>query len=103
MDDAPSAAYWAKHIRQPVRFLDGMQCLLEASYDHFLEVGPQPILCGMAAKSTEKTLTLLASCKRQHALQTFYHTMGQLFMKKQLNPSAIAEHCVVHSNTHTCA
>ncbi|KXX74579.1 Erythronolide synthase, modules 1 and 2, partial [Madurella mycetomatis] len=45
------ADYWLKQAREPVRFSDSIQAL---AHDHgvnvFLELGPQPILCGMGAE-----------------------------------------------------
>jgi len=40
--------YWVKHIRQPVCFAQGMQTLKKSGYQIFLEVGPKPILLGLA-------------------------------------------------------
>ncbi|WP_302184775.1 acyltransferase domain-containing protein [Planktothrix tepida] len=39
--------YWVNHIRQPVRFSDGMQTLDQQGYKLFLEIGAKPILLGM--------------------------------------------------------
>lgn len=93
MTDAPTAEYWCQHIRQPVRFLDGLQCLLETGVTDFLEVGPQPILCGMAAKSTDQPLTLMASCKTKRAEDVFLSTLGQLFVQGRLNVVALKALC----------
>ncbi|ACA14749.1 Beta-ketoacyl synthase [Methylobacterium sp. 4-46] len=41
------SGYWTRHIRQPVRFHDGMQTLRRLGYTRFLEVGPHPVLLGM--------------------------------------------------------
>ncbi len=42
-------AYWGRHIRQPVRFAEGMACLLEDPHRALLEVGPGQVL-GMLAR-----------------------------------------------------
>ncbi|MGK7875121.1 MAG: beta-ketoacyl synthase N-terminal-like domain-containing protein [Xenococcaceae cyanobacterium] len=42
-----TAEYWVNHVRQPVRFAQSMETLLEFGYEVFLEVGPKPILLGM--------------------------------------------------------
>jgi acyl transferase domain-containing protein/acyl carrier protein len=39
--------YWSDHIRQPVRFADGMQTLHRQGITVFLELGPKPVLLGM--------------------------------------------------------
>jgi pimaricinolide synthase PimS1 len=46
-DDVCNSGYWTRHIRQPVRFCDGMQTLQRSGYAQFLEVGPHPVLLGM--------------------------------------------------------
>ncbi len=48
--EAPNAAYWCTHLRQPVRFLEGMQALHEAGINTFLEIGPHPVLTSMGKK-----------------------------------------------------
>lgn len=42
-----NADYWVEHIRQPVRFAQGMVILAELGIDTFLEIGPKPTLLGM--------------------------------------------------------
>lgn len=42
-----SAAYWRRHIRQPVEFETGMQALHREGINTFIEIGPNPVLCGM--------------------------------------------------------
>ena len=44
------AAYWRKHIRQPVRFAPSMQKLAEKGCTIFIEIGPNPTLLGMATR-----------------------------------------------------
>ena len=40
-------AYWAQHIRQPVRFQAGIKALQDLGIRVFLEAGPKPTLIGM--------------------------------------------------------
>lgn len=42
-----SAAYWARQIRQPVRFADAVDSLLTLSCDAHVEVGPNPTLTSL--------------------------------------------------------
>ncbi|MGD8931609.1 MAG: SDR family NAD(P)-dependent oxidoreductase, partial [Chromatiales bacterium] len=39
--------YWCRHLRQPVRFADGMQTLHAEGYELLLEIGPEPELLGL--------------------------------------------------------
>jgi microcystin synthetase protein McyG len=43
-----SPGYWRRHIRNPVRFAESIGTLREAGHTVFLEIGPHPILEGMA-------------------------------------------------------
>ena len=47
-DEVTSPAYWARHLRMPVRFAASVKSLYERGFDTFLEVGPKPALLGMA-------------------------------------------------------
>lgn len=45
-----SARYFRDHIRQPVQFGPGIEALAAADYSIFVEIGPHPVLCPMAAQ-----------------------------------------------------
>ncbi len=45
-----NSLYWRRHLRMPVRFADGMRTLYAEGYHHFLEIGPHPVLSGMAQR-----------------------------------------------------
>ncbi len=47
----PDAAYWRRHAREAVRFAAGIESLVAAGVTSLVEIGPQPILLGLAAKS----------------------------------------------------
>src|SRR5262249_34345460 len=42
------ADYWTRHIREPVRFCDGVRAIEREGPHVFVEIGPHPVLLGMA-------------------------------------------------------
>ena len=49
-DHEIDAGYWRRHVRLPVRFMQMIRSLHAIDYRWFVEAGPHPVLCGMAAK-----------------------------------------------------
>ena len=44
------AGYWARNVREPVRFTDAVDILAELGCDVFVEIGPNPVLGGALAE-----------------------------------------------------
>ena len=62
---APDARYWRNHLREPVRFAEGIASLAQQGYRVFLEVGPHPVLVALAQRSLpEAEHRLLTSLRR---------------------------------------
>ncbi len=53
-EDIATSDYWVKHVRQAVRFAQGMQTLQKQGVGIYLEVGPKPILLGMGQQCLVK-------------------------------------------------
>jgi acyl transferase domain-containing protein/NADP-dependent 3-hydroxy acid dehydrogenase YdfG len=45
-----TADYWSRHVREGVAFEPSMRSLVEEGYRVFLEIGPRPVLSGMATR-----------------------------------------------------
>ncbi|MFN8494509.1 MAG: SDR family NAD(P)-dependent oxidoreductase [Caldilineaceae bacterium] len=52
-DELTDPLYWRKHLRNTVRFADGVQTLHAQGCTVFLEVGPKPTLLGLAQPTLE--------------------------------------------------
>ena len=55
-------AYWARHVRQCVRFHDGVETLLGAGVTRLLELGPDPVLTAMAREAFSGDRDRFAAC-----------------------------------------
>jgi acyl transferase domain-containing protein len=49
-DELATAAYWRRHVREPVEFAKGIRALADSGISIFLELGPQPTLLGIGAQ-----------------------------------------------------
>ncbi|MEE4492735.1 type I polyketide synthase [Streptomyces sp. BE230] len=49
--DPVDPGYWLRNLREPVRFDQAVRALAQDGYDVCLEVGPQPVLTGLARRS----------------------------------------------------
>ncbi|MEZ4727505.1 MAG: type I polyketide synthase [Caldilineaceae bacterium] len=56
--EVTDAAYWRRHLRQPVRFADSLQTVLQEGADILVEVGPKPTLLSMAQAIFDSRLTI---------------------------------------------
>ncbi|WP_232519817.1 type I polyketide synthase [Actinosynnema pretiosum] len=68
-EDLVTADYWVRHVRQAVRFADGVRELTARGATRFLEVGPDGVLTGLAQATAERA-ALVAAQRRDRAETT---------------------------------
>ncbi|WP_375765195.1 SDR family NAD(P)-dependent oxidoreductase [Archangium gephyra] len=77
------AAYWARNLREPVRFAQALEALVARGVDTFLELHPQPVLNHALRQfaSAERPLRVLATSRRgQSARDTVLETLAELHL-----------------------
>ncbi|HEX6292480.1 MAG TPA: amino acid adenylation domain-containing protein [Herpetosiphonaceae bacterium] len=82
--DATDPQYWARHLRQTVRFGDGLQTLLAEPDLALLEVGPSQSLTTLAKAQATSDRIVLASMRHPNDQQPddafLLSTLGQLWL-----------------------
>ncbi|HEX3662577.1 MAG TPA: type I polyketide synthase [Acidobacteriaceae bacterium] len=79
-DTTVDGEYWRRHIRGPVRFAQGVSALLSLRPAAVLEIGPDPVLLGMARPSMPSNLTAIPSLRRGHdAWAALQNALRQLY------------------------
>ncbi|WP_107666518.1 type I polyketide synthase [Cyanothece sp. BG0011] len=81
--EATAPIYWARHLRQPVKFSPGMTQLMQQSSSIFLEVGPGRTLTTLT-KQIDPQRTILSSIRHpkdnQSDLAFILERLGQLWL-----------------------
>ena len=84
--EATDARYWARHLRETVRFAKGIGELLGVSERIFIEVGPGHTLSGYAKQHPEKNTSqvILASMRHPHErhpdMETLLTALGKFWL-----------------------
>jgi non-ribosomal peptide synthase protein (TIGR01720 family) len=85
-EEATNPNYWAKHLRQTVKFTPGISALLQQPNPILLEVGPGRTLCTFAKQHSEKQEQhiILSSLRHPKAEQSdvafLLNTLGRLWL-----------------------
>ncbi|MDX3498430.1 type I polyketide synthase [Streptomyces turgidiscabies] len=77
-DDLASADYWARHIREAVRFLDGVRLLEARGVTEWLELGPDGVLSALVTDSLAADPGAVTPVLRRGRPETgaFAHALG---------------------------
>lgn len=64
--DAMSTEYWYKHLRNTVRFSEGIECLLKDKHPFFVEIGPGQSLYGFVKNTANKKIPVTHTLPNHH-------------------------------------
>ncbi|MEU9110176.1 SDR family NAD(P)-dependent oxidoreductase, partial [Streptomyces xanthophaeus] len=72
--------YWASHVREAVRFADGIRTLVDEGVTRFVEVGPDAVLTALAQQTLDIDGAVFAPVLRARAseVDTFAGFLGQV-------------------------
>ena len=74
-----TAAYWVRHVREPVRFAEGMRALWQLGVRRFVELGPRPTLIGLGrACVPDEDALWTASLRPEASWQQLLTAAGEL-------------------------
>ncbi|MFF5720924.1 type I polyketide synthase [Streptomyces buecherae] len=71
--------YWVRHIREAVRFADGVATLHREGVRVFVELGPDGVLSAAGAESAEQALFASALRKGREEVRTLLTALGQVW------------------------
>ncbi|MEV0643008.1 type I polyketide synthase [Streptomyces sp. NPDC050619] len=69
-----SPEYWVRHVRETVRFADGVRTLAERQASVLVELGPGGVLLGMAGAGPAASALTVPLLRRDHAEAQSVHT-----------------------------
>ncbi|KAB5518053.1 polyketide synthase [Coniochaeta sp. 2T2.1] len=84
-----TAEYWVEQARRPVRFSDGIRALTGQGANVFLELGPDPVLCGMGATCLAladddqnlRVAWLPSLCRGKDSASSLQRSLAQLHLR----------------------
>ncbi|MFE4802061.1 acyltransferase domain-containing protein, partial [Streptomyces sp. NPDC056708] len=76
-----SADYWVRHVREAVRFLDGMGALQDQGVATFLELGPDGVLSAMGQDCVEDSAFVPVLRKERDEALTLVTALAELYVR----------------------
>ncbi|MEU1290500.1 type I polyketide synthase, partial [Kitasatospora sp. NPDC005856] len=71
--------YWVRHVREAVRFADGVEALHREGVTRFVELGPDGVLCAMAQQSVSEAVFTPVMRRDRNEAETALHALGRLW------------------------
>ncbi len=82
--EVSTAGYWVRHVREAVRFADGVRALEAAGARAYVEIGPRATLLGLASGSLPGEALLLPSIQPGRVeSETMLEALGVLYVHGQ--------------------
>ncbi|MEM9457628.1 MAG: amino acid adenylation domain-containing protein [Myxococcota bacterium] len=76
------ADYWRRHVREPVRFADGLRAIAATGIETFVELGGHPVLTSMARAVLPEQAPVLPSLRRGRPESSqMLESLGGLFVR----------------------
>jgi acyl transferase domain-containing protein/acyl-CoA synthetase (AMP-forming)/AMP-acid ligase II/acyl carrier protein len=82
-NEVPDANYWRQHARRTVRFMAGLDTLIDKGYELFLEIGPKPTLSSLGKRyQKQMNSTWLPSLRQsQGDCQSMLESLGNVYIQ----------------------
>ncbi|MEU1488018.1 type I polyketide synthase, partial [Streptomyces sp. NPDC005752] len=80
-DEMCSADYWVRHVREAVRFVDGMRALQDQGVTTFLELGPVGVLSAVGQDCVEESVFVPALRKDRDEATTLVTALAELHVR----------------------
>src|SRR3954451_11513752 len=80
-EELTDPGYWVRHARSTVRFAEGVATLATNDVTRYLELGPDPVLSGLAARclaDDERELLVAPALRARDEQQAFSELLGSL-------------------------
>ncbi|WP_433598100.1 SDR family NAD(P)-dependent oxidoreductase [Nocardia sp. CA-135953] len=81
--DYGSSDYWVRHVRQTVRFADGIATLREQGVVRFVEIGPESGLSAAITECVDDTLTVPTLRKHRSEPESLLEGLARMFVAGQ--------------------